>query len=245
MGGFSTSPRMAGQDVSQEQLHSPPSNYANASPPPGATLQYPSSPIQVPQGPPQPFVSLQDVSPSPTVSPDQVCSNLPPNSPAANYAYPGASPFTTTTSQSSYEFMEETSSEVTTPSLGRRSGANGRTVNQQRYASSDEESRSAGSAVDSGESEREDEADDADDDEYKPEESRSSRGGSRRRASAKNAGQRSFTPLEVNKTRMAPPVPVPNLTKKSRGRRVPTTPVVISQNGVEKVRLCARTSCYC
>ncbi|KAL6307734.1 hypothetical protein BKA93DRAFT_727135, partial [Sparassis latifolia] len=35
--------------------------------------------------------------------------------------------------------------------------------------------------------------------------------------------------------RIAPPVPVPNLTKKSRGRRVPTAPVIVSQGGVQKV----------
>ena len=36
--------------------------------------------------------------------------------------------------------------------------------------------------------------------------------------------------------RLAPPVPVPNLTKKSRGRQVPTSAVLVRQNGVEKVR---------
>ncbi|KAI0082145.1 hypothetical protein K474DRAFT_1586417 [Panus rudis PR-1116 ss-1] len=30
------------------------------------------------------------------------------------------------------------------------------------------------------------------------------------------------------------PVPVPHLTKKSRGRRVPTEPVLVSQNGIVK-----------
>ncbi|KZT27640.1 hypothetical protein NEOLEDRAFT_1043372, partial [Neolentinus lepideus HHB14362 ss-1] len=30
------------------------------------------------------------------------------------------------------------------------------------------------------------------------------------------------------------PVPVPNLTKKSRGRRVPTSPVLVVQGGVTK-----------
>ncbi|OCH89744.1 hypothetical protein OBBRIDRAFT_732098, partial [Obba rivulosa] len=34
--------------------------------------------------------------------------------------------------------------------------------------------------------------------------------------------------------RLAPPVPVPNLTKKSRGRRVPTAPVIVTQGGVQK-----------
>ena len=35
-------------------------------------------------------------------------------------------------------------------------------------------------------------------------------------------------------TRIAVPVPVPNLTKKSRGRRVPTSPSVVVTNGIHK-----------
>ncbi|KZT01694.1 uncharacterized protein LAESUDRAFT_663529 [Laetiporus sulphureus 93-53] len=34
--------------------------------------------------------------------------------------------------------------------------------------------------------------------------------------------------------RLTIPTPVPNLTKKSRGRRVPTSPVVVSKNGVQQ-----------
>ncbi|KZT73427.1 hypothetical protein DAEQUDRAFT_662739 [Daedalea quercina L-15889] len=36
--------------------------------------------------------------------------------------------------------------------------------------------------------------------------------------------------------RMAPPVPVPNLTKKSRGRRVPTADSVLDEDQAEKAR---------
>ncbi|KAI0694440.1 hypothetical protein BC835DRAFT_1274584 [Cytidiella melzeri] len=45
---------------------------------------------------------------------------------------------------------------------------------------------------------------------------------------------RSVSPADSQRPKLAPPVPVPNLTKKSRGRRVPTAAVVVSQNGVDK-----------
>ena len=48
-------------------------------------------------------------------------------------------------------------------------------------------------------------------------------------------------------SRLGAPVPVPNLTKKSRGRRVPTAPVFIMQGGVQKnVRMyrCTVDGCY-
>ena len=47
--------------------------------------------------------------------------------------------------------------------------------------------------------------------------------------------------------RLSAPVPVPNLTKKSRGRRVPTAPVFIVQGGAQKnMRMyrCAVEGCY-
>jgi hypothetical protein len=47
--------------------------------------------------------------------------------------------------------------------------------------------------------------------------------------------------------RLSAPVPVPNLTKKSRGRRVPTAPVIIAQGGVQKnMRMyrCTVDGCY-
>ena len=47
--------------------------------------------------------------------------------------------------------------------------------------------------------------------------------------------------------RMDAPVPVPNLTKKSRGRRVPTAPVFMVQGGVQKnMRMyrCTVDGCY-
>jgi uncharacterized Zn-finger protein len=46
---------------------------------------------------------------------------------------------------------------------------------------------------------------------------------------------------------LAAPVPVPNLTKKSRARRVPTAPVIIVQGGVQKnMRMyrCTVEGCY-
>ncbi|KAI0803256.1 hypothetical protein BC629DRAFT_1283706 [Irpex lacteus] len=39
---------------------------------------------------------------------------------------------------------------------------------------------------------------------------------------------------EEDRPRIIAPVPVPNLTKKSRGRRVPTSAVVVAENGVDK-----------
>ncbi len=41
--------------------------------------------------------------------------------------------------------------------------------------------------------------------------------------------------MSVGGRRLAPPVPVPNLTKKSRGRRVPTAQQVVSEGTVQKV----------
>ena len=42
--------------------------------------------------------------------------------------------------------------------------------------------------------------------------------------------------MSVGSRRLAPPVPVPNLTKKSRGRRVPTAQQVVSEGAMQKVR---------
>ncbi|KAI0937390.1 hypothetical protein AcV5_005308 [Taiwanofungus camphoratus] len=84
---------------------------------------------------------------------------------------------------------------------------------------------------DSGESER-DESDGADedlDDDEDYVQGFDSHPRTRRRAVSMSSHQ-SQTPTR----RLAAPVPVPNLTKKSRGRRVPTAAVVISQDGVEK-----------
>ncbi|EJF67379.1 hypothetical protein DICSQDRAFT_47472 [Dichomitus squalens LYAD-421 SS1] len=44
--------------------------------------------------------------------------------------------------------------------------------------------------------------------------------------------------------RLAPPVPVPNLTKKSRGRRVPTAQQVVNDGNVQKrMYMCKVTGC--
>ncbi|OBZ68538.1 Transcriptional regulator MNL1 [Grifola frondosa] len=82
---------------------------------------------------------------------------------------------------------------------------------------------------DSGESEKEDDMDD----EFVL---RSARQRTRRRhtvSSSSPAPSNGSSSLTSGR-RLAPPVPVPNLTKKSRGRRVPTHPVIVSQGGVEK-----------
>ncbi|KAI0789480.1 hypothetical protein C8Q75DRAFT_718459 [Abortiporus biennis] len=131
--------------------------------------------------------------------------------------------------------MDETSS----PAQGRRRRGRGRpptnrSIKRQRKVSSS----SSSSADASGDSEREDDADqgdDGDDDEYvlrgnsRPSRTR------RRTARAQSAESMtaSFSPL-LSTRKLAPPVPVPNLTKKSRGRRVPTSAAVGSQNGVQK-----------
>lgn len=211
-----------------EHRGSPESIYTGGSP----LLQYPTTPDEAPQ-----YVSLQDVSPSPAVSPDQVYSSLPSHSPTLNtsvltgsyVAGPPASP-----SSAEYEdpMSDVTSSVDMTRQLG--NAPDGAARKRYRLSSDDEDSR-AGS-VESGESEREEYADDADDDEYRPDAREGARSSGRRRPSAKNQNARSVSPLDPQRPRLAPPVPVPNLTKKSRGRRVPTSSVLVSQNGVEKVR---------
>ena len=178
------------------------------------------------------------VSPSPTVSPDQVYSNLPVaspsyDSPALSNNYVVAEPATPSSNEYDDNVSEAPRSKVTarpfeySKQLPRK---------RQRVASDDEDSRT-GSPLDSGESEREEDGDDAeDDDEYRPD-ARESRTSSRRKAAAaKSQAARSVSPQDSTRPRLAPPVPVPNLTKKSRGRRVPTTAVLVSQNGIEKVR---------
>ncbi|TFK88910.1 hypothetical protein K466DRAFT_487969 [Polyporus arcularius HHB13444] len=50
--------------------------------------------------------------------------------------------------------------------------------------------------------------------------------------------------MSVGGRRLAPPVPVPNLTKKSRGRRVPTAQQVVSEGTVQKRGyMCKVTGC--
>ncbi|KAI0673910.1 hypothetical protein C8Q78DRAFT_968446 [Trametes maxima] len=76
----------------------------------------------------------------------------------------------------------------------------------------------------SGESDREDEGDD----EYVQQSPRT-----RRRTLSASSASPSAGSFSMGR-RLAPPVPVPNLTKKSRGRRVPTAQQVGSQGGSQK-----------
>jgi hypothetical protein len=81
---------------------------------------------------------------------------------------------------------------------------------------------------DSGESEASDEDDDGN---FLT--NRTSRTCSRRtRSVSVSSGSGSVRPIRL--CRLIAPVPVPNLTKKSRGRRLPTAPVFIVQGGVQK-----------
>ena len=72
-----------------------------------------------------------------------------------------------------------------------------------------------------------------DDGDFLPHRTFSSRTRSRRSSSvsvsSSNGSERPIRPC-----RLSAPVPVPNLTKKSRGRRVPTAPVFMVQGGVQK-----------
>jgi len=55
-----------------------------------------------------------------------------------------------------------------------------------------------------------------------------------RRTSSVSLSSGSGSVRAARSSRLGAPVPVPNLTKKSRGRRVPTAPVFIVQGGVQK-----------
>jgi hypothetical protein len=68
-----------------------------------------------------------------------------------------------------------------------------------------------------------------------------------RRTSSVSVSSGSGSARAVRPCRLSAPVPVPNLTKKSRGRRVPTAPVIIVQGGVQKnMRMyrCTVDGCY-
>jgi hypothetical protein len=93
----------------------------------------------------------------------------------------------------------------------------------------------------------ESEAAEGDDDEYfqpsrmSPPHTRS------RRTSSVSVSSGSGSVRAARSSRLGAPVPVPNLTKKSRGRRVPTAPVFIVQGGVQKnMRMyrCTVEGCY-
>jgi len=89
---------------------------------------------------------------------------------------------------------------------------------------------------DSGESDTAEPSDgpDGDDDgDFLPHRTSHSRTRSRRTSSVSlSSSNGSVRPIRP--CRLSAPVPVPNLTKKSRGRRVPTTPVFMVQGGVQK-----------
>jgi hypothetical protein len=68
-----------------------------------------------------------------------------------------------------------------------------------------------------------------------------------RRTSSVSVSNGSGSVSTARPCRLSAPVPVPNLTKKSRGRRVPTAPVIIVQRGAQKnVRMyrCTVDGCY-
>lgn len=224
---FSGSPRLDAHRL--EQPGSPESVYTSGSP----HLQYPTTPDDLTATPQ--FVSMQDVSPSPTVSPDQVYHPLPMDSPhfesqLISGSYVVAEP----ASPSSLDF-DDGRSDSPVGLIRPFEGVPAEGPRKKHCARSDDEDSHAGSGLESGESEREDDGDDGDDDEYHPDMRGPTRSSARRRASAKHADLRASTPPDTQRPRLAPPVPVPNLTKKSRGRRVPTTSVLVHTNGVEKV----------
>lgn len=68
-----------------------------------------------------------------------------------------------------------------------------------------------------------------------------------RRTSSVSVSSSSGSVRAARSCRLGAPVPVPNLTKKSRGRRVPTAPVFIVQGGIQKnMRMyrCVVEGCY-
>ena len=68
-----------------------------------------------------------------------------------------------------------------------------------------------------------------------------------RRTSSVSVSSGSGSVRAARSSRLGAPVPVPNLTKKSRGRRVPTAPVYMDQGGVQKnMRMyrCTVDGCY-
>ncbi|KAH8094680.1 hypothetical protein BXZ70DRAFT_353377 [Cristinia sonorae] len=224
-----------------------------------STLQYPSSSST--EGSPARFVNLAQVSPSPTISPELIFTDLPPAVPGSpgSQAYDprvagssnGGSGRNSPASAVGYERGVVSGSVTSNGRYRARQGGEPSTKRRRRssFTSSSEGSNGLAEA-ESGESEKEDEEDgdaefedpaddDDDDDDYVV---RANLRPRVRRRSTRGANQEggltasaTFTPALTGGTRrLAPPVPVPNLTKKSRGRRVPTAPVVISQNGVTK-----------
>ncbi|KAI0347892.1 hypothetical protein BDW22DRAFT_1319250 [Trametopsis cervina] len=179
---------------------------------------------------------MQDVSPSPTVSPDQVYSTLPVHPPAHEYTLSQGSYVPSETSSASAE-QEEVPQNLQHIFLPAQEAYDSEAQPRKRQRTSDDEDSASGVSGESGESEREEDCDDAADDDYHPEVEEPVRASSRRRASLRQPSvstARSVSPTDSTHTKLAAPVPVPNLTKKSRGRRVPTSSVVVSADGIEK-----------
>ncbi|THH30233.1 hypothetical protein EUX98_g3947 [Antrodiella citrinella] len=221
------------------------------------SLQYPASSTG---GSPTRFVNLAQVSPSPTISPELIFTDLPPAAPGspdqscdpraiANSSSEGSG----RNSPASVTGYDGDGFGVVVQARGRRRIRQGGEPAAKRQRRSSFTSSSDGSNQlaegESGESEKseddevdgdfEDGDDDEDDDDFVLRST--SRQRVRRRSTRNGGGQEdglsgsaTFSPTLSGGRKLAPPVPVPNLTKKSRGRRVPTAPVVISQNGITK-----------
>lgn len=222
----SGSPRLSAQSMVHSHSSSPPLAYT-LSP---QSLQYPLTP-ELESGA-QRYVRMQDVSPSPTISPDQVYCSLPPHSPLMEDPISQMDYVSSEASSSSADYDEGFLEIVPRVTSARRSSATDHPPRKRQRVSSDEDTAS-------GESEREEEGDDVDDEEYTPEQDMSPVVRTRRTSSRRTAklARQSQSPTDAQRIKVTAPVPVPNLTKKSRGRRVPTSAVVVSQNGVDKVSL--------
>ncbi|KAJ3489753.1 hypothetical protein NLI96_g1883 [Meripilus lineatus] len=211
----------------------------------GSPLQYPSSSPGSPQ-----YVNLAQVSPSPTISPQVIfnATELPPSPRYPVNTPPGFNGVGSPNSTAEYEFEASGGVAYATTSAsafdtgaprrrGRAATIGGpvrKRPRQASFTSSSDGSIGNGYGGDSGESEKDDDEDameDGDDDDFILSSARPRRR-TMRSHSADQASSLSYTPTGTR--RLAAPVPVPNLTKKSRGRRVPTAPVIISQNGVQK-----------
>ncbi|CAL1694834.1 unnamed protein product [Somion occarium] len=200
-------------------------------------LEYPSSSTSPPRG----FLDMAGVSPSPTISPKLLMTPLLPSpdstdplatiGPTSNdVGSPGSSV------DGDFEFDHESASlEASPKSRARRNGhvaANGPARKRQRKASftsssGDSDKRRSGGS-ESGESEYE--KDDDDDDEEEEYFARRTR----RRSSRKSVNGVDDLSSLTSPRRIPIPVPVPNLTKKSRGRRVPTEPTIVARDGMVK-----------
>ncbi|EMD42352.1 hypothetical protein CERSUDRAFT_79927 [Gelatoporia subvermispora B] len=194
----------------------------------GSDLQYPVSP------PEQPARYVHPSQVSPTVSPAGGFAALQGDSscdPRFTIVTPTVAP--ETLSPNTYTHSGAASPSGSSSSSPEMINANVLSKRQrQRQTSLSSTSASEYNAQDSGESEKEDDLEDPEDDEYV--QGGAARRRTRRRATSSVSSTAVLETPSVPFRRLAPPVPVPNLTKKSRGRRVPTAPVVVTQGGVQK-----------